>query len=142
MAVKIIRFFLIVLTTLSLAAILGLFMLGFFFPESGPFYIMCAAGVLVIVGVLFAVLSFLERRSEHYQLMLTGARRYLSITLRVVLLSAGIVSLMASLTFYFLTWNSYFLVMTGCLVAFIMVIILIELFLRILLPLAGVNPRS
>ena len=87
-------------------------------------------------------LYLLEKRQGQNYNRLSSTKKYLSVTLHVICLASSILALLVSLFFFFLTTNSYFLVNSGCIVAVTMVIILIELFLRILLPLAGINLRT
>jgi hypothetical protein len=125
--------------TLALAAIVLFFGLSFVYPDRGPVFLIGAAGALVSLGAFFVIVHFLERRSEAVQFALVNLHRYLSFSIRILLVIATIIALVASFAFFIVVADSHYFINCGCYIAFLMIIILIELFIRILLPLGGVD---
>lgn len=132
----------LLLTILSLLGICVLFLLSFFEPSSGPLYFICAAGVLLLIGFFFIFVHFYERKSDRHRIRFSGIKRFLGISIRVIILCISIATLIASFVLFLVFANYYFLVNSGCLTAYIMIIFLIEIFLRILMPLAGFSQYS
>ena len=128
-----------IVNTLALAGIMFFFGMSFFNPDKGPLFIIYASCVLVVVGMMFVIVHFIERKNDTYQYALMHLHRYLSFSLRFLLTLLGVIALVTSFIWFLVTLEKSYFINCGCLVAFIMIIILIELFIRILLPLAGVD---
>ena len=128
-----------VFATLALFAVMFLFGLSFWLPQRGPEFLIYAACGLVFIGMLFVIVHFLERKNDAYQYALAHLHRYLSFIIRVFLSVLGIAALLASFIFFLVLSQKEYFINCGCFIAFVMIIILIELFIRILLPLAGVD---
>jgi hypothetical protein len=126
-------------TTVALATIIFFFSLSFIEPAQGPLYIIYAACALIFIGTLFVMVHFLERKNDAFQYALVHLHRYLSFSIRIFLTVLSILTLIGSFILFIITSQKEYFINCGCFIAFIMIIILIELFIRILLPLAGLD---
>ncbi|MBN2351853.1 MAG: hypothetical protein JXD23_04720 [Spirochaetales bacterium] len=115
------------------------FVLSFFFPHEGTRWIIIAAISLLVIGLMLIFIHFLERRSGKNQFALAALHRFLSVTIKYVLTACGLAAFFTSIGFFIISGNMNFLLNSGCFIAFTMIIILVELFIRIILPLAGVD---
>ena len=125
--------------TLALMSIVFFFGLSFLYPGQGPFHLIYASGILAFIGALFVIIHFLERKNDSFQYALIHIHRYLSFSLRYFLTLLSIIALLTSFVIFIVTSKKEYFVNCGCFIAFIMIILLIELFIRILLPLAGLD---
>jgi hypothetical protein len=130
------------LASILFLAIVFLFILSFVYPRQGATFIIYAAVALLLIGILFVVVHFVERKNENYQFALSGLHNYLSISIKFVLTVYSGLALLVSFAFFLFSGNTSFLLNSGCFIAFTMIIILIELFIRILLPLAGIDQSA
>ncbi len=128
-----------VANALALASIAFLFVLAFIFPRQGTRWIIFSAISLLFIGMMLVFIHFLERKSENHQFALAALHRFFSVTIKYVLTACGLAAFLASVGFFIFSGNMNFLLNSGCFIAFTMIIILVELFIRIILPLAGVD---
>ncbi|RPJ08021.1 MAG: hypothetical protein EHM28_05465 [Spirochaetaceae bacterium] len=127
------------MNSLCILGIFYLFTLCFFIPESGPLFMIMASCLVLFIGFFLIVLYYLEKKYENLKNKLSFLRNYLMISLRIILIGGSILVAIVLVVFGIVTGNGYYFLNAGCLVAFIMVILLIELVIRVLLPLAGIH---
>ncbi len=100
---------------------------------------MYSALALLGIGVLFVIVHLIEQKNENNQFALSGLHHFISISIKFILTIGSVLALLVSFSMFIFSGNTHFLLNSGCFVAFTMIILLIELFTRILLPLAGVD---
>ncbi|MBN1525045.1 MAG: hypothetical protein JW904_11210 [Spirochaetales bacterium] len=138
-AMKAVNIIFTFLNTISILGILFLFTVMHFFPEHGPVLMILSTVLLLFIGFLFIILFFLEKRNLEKKLAFRFLRQYFTVTLRFIMIISSAIELVILLVSGIIRSNGYLFISAGCIVAFIMVILLIELVIRILLPLSGVH---
>jgi hypothetical protein len=132
-----VRLVIFILTIGFLLFIGVLFFLTFIRFKEGPRLLIYATLTLIFLGILYVIIHILEHQNETYLYILAKLHKFISIALNYVLLIISSLLFFFSIIVYVATNNFSYLLNSGCFVAFIMVIILINLFIRILLPLIG-----
>jgi hypothetical protein len=132
-----VRFLLFAFTVVFVLLIIVLFLLTFIRIKEGPNLMIFATFTLISIGVLYVLVHILEHQNETYLFILSKLHKFISIVLNYILLTLSSLLFFSSILIYLATNKFNYLLNSGCFIAFIMVIILIDLFIRILLPLIG-----
>jgi len=123
--------------------VIGIISIGYFFvialgyPEEGCFNIIYGSLVLLGLSVLLFLSILIQRKVN--SLHISTIKRYIIFTIRYILICISAVSVFISIILFFITLNNYYILNMGGYIAFIMIILLIEVTYKILLPLAGVE---